>query len=70
MSFFRIEPARNKLRVVFFDGPDAGVFEQLIAVVHFDTKWVEGIDNLRRVGDDRIFFARKFGQEMAFNFIE
>ena len=70
VSFFRIQAAPNKLGVVFFDGPDAGVFEELIAFVHFDAQGIEGIHHFGCVCNDGIFFAWKFGQEMPFNLIE
>ena len=61
MSFFRIQAAPNELSIVFFDGPDTGVFEELITFVHFDTQRIERIYYFGGVGNNGIFFARKFG---------
>ena len=67
VSFLGIQPALNKFLIVFPDIPCACFFQQIIAVIHFNTKRIQRMNNLFCICNNRILFTRKFCQEMFFN---
>ena len=69
MSVVGVELARFEFGVVLFNVSAHGVFQQLIAVVHFNAERVERVDYLGIVGNDGLFSIGQFGQIVPLNFI-
>ena len=64
MSFFGVQFPSHKLSIVFLDVSSTGLFEQVVSIVHLNAERIQGAHHFLGVGNDGIFFARKFSQEM------
>ena len=56
MSFFRVQFPCDKFFIVFPDIPATGFFQQIIAVIHFNAKCIQGVYYFLGIGDDSLFF--------------
>ena len=60
-GFFRVKLATDKLRIVFLDVARAGIFHDLVPVLHLDAKRVEGCTTFLGIGDDGLLTVGQLG---------
>ncbi len=70
MTFFWIQFARYKLGIVFFKVSTACILEQIVAIVHLNTKWIQSVDHFLSICNNRLLSSWKLRKKMPLNLIE
>ena len=67
MPLLRVQFPLDEFFIILLDIPGAGFLQQIVPVIHLNTKRIQGIDHFLGIGNDGFILTRQFGEKVLLN---